>query len=189
MKSILVKWIAVFVIAMWSLAANAIIINLNATISNGGPNDLIINPVTINLNPTDLFTINLIGIADGGMYDAWNPWGVVSGCTNGANCTIGWVNTWVLDANPFGGFGFGDGIAYATPALALANGSGLGGPFSASLTGITSLSFGFLDDPYTDNLGGISLEVLIESTVPVPATLALFGLGLAGLGWSRRKKA
>lgn len=28
-----------------------------------------------------------------------------------------------------------------------------------------------------------------ESTVPNPATLALFGLGLAGLGWSRRRKA
>jgi hypothetical protein len=29
---------------------------------------------------------------------------------------------------------------------------------------------------------------LFERSVPVPATLALFGLGLAGLGWSRRKK-
>lgn len=28
-----------------------------------------------------------------------------------------------------------------------------------------------------------------QQSIPAPATLALFGLGLAGLGWSRRKKA
>ncbi|RLA50665.1 MAG: hypothetical protein DRQ98_12560 [Gammaproteobacteria bacterium] len=28
-----------------------------------------------------------------------------------------------------------------------------------------------------------------EGTVPVPAALALFTIGLAGLGWSRRKKS
>jgi hypothetical protein len=28
----------------------------------------------------------------------------------------------------------------------------------------------------------------MSTPAPVPATLALFGIGLAGLGWSRRKK-
>ena len=33
-----------------------------------------------------------------------------------------------------------------------------------------------------------STLVATPKSVPAPATLALFGLGLAGLGWSRRKK-
>jgi PEP-CTERM motif-containing protein len=39
------------------------------------------------------------------------------------------------------------------------------------------------------NYIGIDSVQLESHNVPVPATLALFGLGLAGLGWSRRKKA
>ncbi len=49
---------------------------------------------------------------------------------------------------------------------------------SYSITGITTSS------PY----GGGDGALQVVSAVPNPATLALFGLGLAGLGWSRRKK-
>ena len=40
-----------------------------------------------------------------------------------------------------------------------------------------------------DVLNVTSAELPPEGNVPTPATLALFGLGLAGLGWSRRRKA
>jgi hypothetical protein len=47
----------------------------------------------------------------------------------------------------------------------------------------------FVEDVFF-NAATVDIDYVVhESSVPAPATLALFGLGLAGLGWSRRKKA
>lgn len=50
--------------------------------------------------------------------------------------------------------------------------------------------FKFYDDQFDTGEQFLSGEGTISlRSVPAPATLALFGLGLAGLGWSRRKKS
>ena len=46
-----------------------------------------------------------------------------------------------------------------------------------------SLAFNFRDDP-----GFLFLDAASVSAVPEPATLALVALGLAGIGFSRRKQ-
>jgi hypothetical protein len=55
---------------------------------------------------------------------------------------------------------------------------------------IASIDFGLINGGTTVS-GSFAIDNLTigSAAVPAPATLALFGLGLAGLGWSRRKKA
>jgi hypothetical protein len=134
-------------------AAQAVIVDINA-LTNGGPNNVENDPVTIaGLSPSDTIDITQIGQASGGAYDAWNAWGTVSGCdAAGANCSTGWANKWAYFVN--GDFStrvqIFDNVIYSTALLALANAVPVG-----PITGVTSISFYISDIPYTDNLGGI----------------------------------
>jgi len=47
----------------------------------------------------------------------------------------------------------------------------------------------FSSSPFALAFNGTALQGFSIEVIPEPATLALLGLGLAGLGWSRRKKA
>jgi hypothetical protein len=64
-------------------------------------------------------------------------------------------------------------------------------PIGVGFAGIAkSVSFaGVANQIVFDDITFGSVDPGDPGTVPVPATLGLFGLGLAGLGWTRRKKA
>ena len=62
---------------------------------------------------------------------------------------------------------------------------------SFTISSLTVLSFGVNDLQINDNSGGVSLRLEQTgnvTTAPEPGTLALFGIGLAGLGAMRRRR-
>ena len=100
---------------------------------------------------------------------------ILSGCegvTGSITCTI-FLASW--DRIAFAGDLYSeDSIDYRPTPGSWSTGRGIG--------------LGPLDDTTGDENLTMATYRLAETAVPAPATLALFGLGLAGLGFSRRKR-
>jgi len=85
-------------VATW---ADPIIVDIDATLHNTD------DPVFVTL-PAGTYTVTPVGIAGGGLYDAWNPWGDTT-CTEPTGCPqtvptteIGWKFSYDVLADAFG---------------------------------------------------------------------------------------
>ncbi len=94
---------------------------------------------------------------------------------------------------------FGVNLSYAVTAFDLTGNSTLLGTFNPSVQsnpnpaqvfsfGPITTQFFRLDNFVNNGASGLAIgEVAFGTSVPEPTTLALIGLGLAGIGWKRRK--
>ena len=92
-----------------------------------------------------------------------------------------------------------DGITWTT--LTEGIGGGVGPAHNEiNVTGLTGYSYVILDTPFANNTNDppyghtnanndIVLDSVVTTSVPEPAMLSLMGLGLAALGFARRRKA
>lgn len=154
--------------------ANATIIDINSKTNTWS------NPVAQYFD-AGTYDVIPIGVIDGGAYNAWSAWG----------SSTRWVNQYSLSSDEFSAYTPHDGTVYATSLLALDNAIST----SFTLTSGGSVNFFIADSLYSDNVGGISLNVELATPtgnptdpVPEPATMLLFGTGIAGLAGSRLRR-
>lgn len=142
------------------------------------------NPISLNLS-AGTYSVDYIGMNNGGAYDAWNAWGEgrVSQCdSNGEGCRTGWLNNYSIS---FDGFNqtFATG-RYANALQAMQNALST----SFTLASDTTVNFFVKDSHYRDNVGGVSLNVSSQS-VPEPASmLGFLAVGTIGVSQLKRKK-
>ena len=130
----------------------------------------------------------------GALYDGYSVWSSETGCdAQGLNCTQGWRWAYRLvdgDDNRISAFQSGTDLGIGntlTAELSLAAAQAAG-PFTFTLEQARTLYFTFTDSQYSDNRGGVSLDLsLVPTSVPVPGTALLMGLGLLAL--NRRLRA
>lgn len=148
------------------------------------------NAVILNLDAGE-YDLNFVQ----GAFTAFTRFSGVSGCDAlGAKCITGFENSarFVINGTTFL---FGDGAAsgglgpqatggyYSTAAQSFGASSAFNTKFS--LAAPSSVSFYLFDDNLGDNSGGVSLAV---AAVPEPTTWMLMLLGMAGIGFTMRRK-
>jgi len=152
---------------------NAIIININAKYNTPS------NPITIFFD-SGTYNVIPIGINDGGTYNAWS--------THYGNYNS-WKSGYNISSNEFGSLFIPNivlGPYYQTASIALNHAV----TTSFTLNSKNYVNFYIHDGPggswSYDNIGGMSLRVDLSShsagtkSVPEPATLFLFVIGLFG---------
>ena len=178
-------------------AAAQQVININALDSNGQQ--------ALSLGP-GTYSVNLIGTANGGLYNAWNPWGVTTCQTPSSTCE-GWVDDFEIT---YGGLStlYYNSLRYDNDTDALAANQAIigsdagtfgpydqtgitntGGALMFTLLAPTTVTFSIQDNPYSDNSGGISLSLSsVRSALPEPGTWAMMLLGFAAIGIVSRRR-
>jgi hypothetical protein len=151
------------------------IVNLNAMqVGQAAPFGS--NPVNVSLGP-GTYIVTPVGIAGGGMFDAWSAWPANSGCQPNHICTIGWETS--FDYSYSGGyFNAGNTTKYDTPSEALAH--AVSASFTLAATETVSFGFNECAPCLGDNRGGNSLRIEAVST-PEPTSVSIVIIGLVGL--------
>ncbi|MFZ5570649.1 MAG: hypothetical protein ACOZF0_09610 [Thermodesulfobacteriota bacterium] len=158
-------------------SASAAIINITAKTNGMG------SPVIGSFLAGE-YEVTPIGIAEGGKYNAWNPWGWV------LLPTLGWSINYMMSSEEFQ-IGYLDATVYATDLNALATATST----RFTLQQDSEVRFYVPDSYFLDNVGGVSLMIEALSSpaaanpVPIPSALWLFGTGICLLLGITRKKA
>lgn len=182
-------YLALLTVLLLPVAANALIIDVdgtaNASLDGTNAVSVLLAAGTYELSFTE------------GAYSAFSRFSSSTDCdASGANCRTGWENSarYIIDPTTFL---FGDGNAsggigpisgggyFVDAATSFANSAGYSTTFS--LASAVNVDFFIFDDFLGDNRGGVSLLVQ-RVGVPEPSVLALFSIGLLGMGLARRRK-
>lgn len=170
LKSLLSSAALISGVVLAATSQAAVIVNIDAT----NPT----NDQTIMLAAGD-YSIDLVDDI------AWSAWSNTTGCgVTPGDCTTGWINRFFIESADLGTIAAGlltPGNRYSTPSGAVS----AFGTIEFSLPSEQDVTFDIRDSNFTDNRGGLRLEI---TEVSEPGALALLSLGIAGLAVARRRK-